>query len=419
MLIKEEQMQFIKFITITVVLLSTSLVFAEGEVSTSVMNSEIKKGIIENPDGSFTIYEPRMLRGNTKMPIVHYNGYRICALFGFNLYLSNTRIMSEQTVAKSVKLNIDGSYLETKTNKKPYKEITCANEGEFKATPKTAEITNNPDGSVTIYEPRMLRGNKEMPLYSTVGTCALYGYSKYLEDTVIRTEQIARSISLNDNGSYYTTYNDEKPLKEITCANEGEFKAIPKTAEITNNPDGSVTIYEPRMLRGNKEMPLYSTVGTCALYGYSKYLEDTVIRTEQIARSISLNDNGSYYTTYNDEKPLKEITCANEGEFKAIPKTAEITNNPDGSVTIYEPRMLRGNKEMPLYSTVGTCALYGYSKYLEDTVIRTEQIARSISLNDNGSYYTTYNDEKPLKEITCYNDGDEIISIGTYCKNCN
>ena len=223
MLIKEEQMQFIKLITITVVLLSTNLVFAEGEVSTSLMNSEIKKGIIENPDGSFTIYEPRMLRGNKEMPIWGYAA-ETCALFGFNKYLADSAIWSEQTVAKSVKLNEDGSYWETKTNKPPLKEITCANEGEFKAIPKAAERSKNPDGSFTIYEPRMLRGNKEMPIWGYAAeTCALFGFNKYLADSAISFEQtVAKSVKLNSDGSYWETKTNKPPLKEVTCYNDGD-----------------------------------------------------------------------------------------------------------------------------------------------------------------------------------------------------
>ena len=313
-LIKEEQMQFIKLITITVVLLSTNLAFAEGEVSTSVMNSEIKKGTIENPDGSFTIYEPRMLRGNTEMPIWGYSD-ETCALFGFNIHLTDSTIWSEQTVAKSVQLNSDGSYLETKTNSKPYKEITCANEGEFKATPKTTKMTNNPDGSVTISEPRILRGNKEMPLYDgAVGTCALYGFNFYLTGTVIQAEKIARSIKLNNDGSFHKTLTKEKPYKEITCDNEGEFKAVPKAAEISKNPDGSFTIYEPRILRGNMEMPLYHNVGICTLFGFNKYLIDSGIQTKEIAKMIWLNDDGSYYKTTTDKHSYTEITCYNDGD---------------------------------------------------------------------------------------------------------
>ena len=111
-------MQFIKLITLTVVLLSTSLAFAEDRA--------ISKEITENPDGSFTIYEPRMLRDNKEMPI-YGNGSGTCALYGFNKYLDNTRIRTEQTVAQSIWLNPDGSYYKTLTNRKPYKEITCFN----------------------------------------------------------------------------------------------------------------------------------------------------------------------------------------------------------------------------------------------------------------------------------------------------
>ena len=307
-------MQFIKFITITVVLLSTNLVFAEGEVSTSMMNSEIKKGIIENPDGSFTIYEPRMLRGNTEMPIWGYSA-EACTLFGFNIYLKDSTVWSEQTVAKSVKLNSDGSYLETKTNSKPHKEITCANEGEFKATPKTTKMTNNPDGSVTISEPRILRGNREMPLRNSDGICALYGFNKYLIGSGIKTEQaVAKSIWLNDDGSFHKTVADEHTYTEITCANEGEFKAIPKAAERSKNPDGSVTIYEPRILRGNMEMPLYHNVGICALFGFNKYLIDSGIQTKETAKMIWLNDDGSYYKTTTEPHSYTEITCYNDGD---------------------------------------------------------------------------------------------------------
>ena len=335
-LIKEEQMQFIKFITITVVLLSTSLVFAEGEVSTSVMNSEIKKGIIENPDGSFTIYEPRMLRGNKEMPI--YGAEGICTLFGFNKYLIDSGIQTEETT-KSIWLNEDGSFGETVTDRKPYKEITCYNDGD--------EI-----------------------------------------------------ISI---GTYCKNCNYSEIKKGIT-----------------NNPDGSVTIYEPRMLRGNTEMPLYNNYGICALFGFNKYLIGSGIKTEQaVAKAIYLKNDGSYHQTVADEHTYTEITCANEGEFKAIPKAAEITNNPDGSATVSEPRILRGNTKMPIYGAEGICTLFGFNKYLIDSGIQTEETTKSIWLNEDGSFGETVTDRKPYKEITCYNDGDEIISIGTYCKNCN
>ena len=110
-------------IAITLSLLSSSLSFAQGIA--------LSAGVIENPDGSFTITKPKMLRGNKELPI-YVSGRGACALFGFNRYLRDSSIDANSAVSKSVKLNKDGSYKEMKINGKPYKEVSCYEDGNLR-----------------------------------------------------------------------------------------------------------------------------------------------------------------------------------------------------------------------------------------------------------------------------------------------
>jgi hypothetical protein len=279
-------------------------------------------------------------------------------------------------------------------------------------------VTENPDGSFTISEPKMLRGNKELPIYTSgEGACALFGFDSYLKDSAIDAQvTVSRSVLLNDDGTYKEIRQDGKPYREITCYNYGNIKNVGESEDFIKNLDGSITLINPKMLRGNKKLPIYTSgEGVCSLFGYDSFMKaSTIDANYSVSQSVELNEDGSYKSIKQDGKPYQQVTCYNDQELKKVTYLDSIDENADGSFTITGPKILIGNKEYELYTSgEGVCALFGFNRYLKDSTIDADYtVSVSLVLNDDGSIKEKKQDGKPYREVTCYEDGN-LKSVGT------
>ena len=174
------------------------------------------EGIIANPDGSCTIIAPRILRGHKNMSIYYGSHDAACVLFGFDEHLSGPVDYSDETFANIVSLSSNGNYSST-TSGYILKEITCINKEEHEKAGKADEIIENPDGSASFINPKILHGNDVYDIYySAPGACSLFGYEEYLKDTAEYESSSDYAISLKSDGTFSSTTSGDK-MTAISC----------------------------------------------------------------------------------------------------------------------------------------------------------------------------------------------------------
>lgn len=142
--------------------------FAQGEA--------VSAGVTENPDGSFTITEPKILIDNKEFPIAYSNqfGEGICAFFGFDSFLHDNyflepkivylfKVASGSKVSEVAQFDYYGSYEGIVKDDYFTQEVTCYNKRDLKIVGISSGINYNySDYSAIITEPKILRGNKEL-----------------------------------------------------------------------------------------------------------------------------------------------------------------------------------------------------------------------------------------------------------------
>lgn len=178
------------------------------------------------------------------------------------------------------------------------------------------EATKNPDLSMTIKQPHLLRGNRSLYISTStpsLSVCKALGFNFFLDGNVTSGEAAVGYAMLTTDGSYsnVNSYNSYR-VEEITCYNE--LSPLSSVEEKIENPDDTVTIYGPKYLRGSKAIALSTSssgVGICRALGFQKYLEGSVYSGEAKVGNVMVNAEGGFvsYNTYNSYG-VKEITCS-------------------------------------------------------------------------------------------------------------
>jgi hypothetical protein len=212
---------------------------------------------------------------------------------------------------------------------------------------KSDGLVKNPDLSVTINNPKLLRGDETLPINgwtnsapqtdSFLGTCRLFGFSNFLRDTVTY-DSVTDSALLSADGTYSSRVSGN-PIKSLTCFNE--IKMAGDADMILKNPDGSVTFKNPHLLYGSSVLPIdswdnatsnaNSVLGTCRLFGFSNYLADS-IKYGEIVSSAQLAQDGSYVVTLNGNR-IAELSCFNDGKLQQVGEAEGVIHYRDGNLS--------------------------------------------------------------------------------------
>ncbi len=176
----------------------------------------------ENPDGSFTIQSPLLLRGNKSLKVSaasDLNG--VCKALSFSHYL-NASVESPSFDKSNALLNEEGNYTGLVNYNDYYiSSITCYN--EISPVLRYTESFKNADESVTITGPVYVLGKRSMKVSAASdlkGVCKAMGFENLLSDSVLSPKYDKNNALLSDSGSFSSTvsYNDYY-IDEITCMN--------------------------------------------------------------------------------------------------------------------------------------------------------------------------------------------------------
>ncbi|MAF84785.1 MAG: hypothetical protein QGH93_06550 [Gammaproteobacteria bacterium] len=184
-----------------------------------------------------------------------------------------------------------------------------------------AQIIENADASRTFLQPRLRTGSgnpaEQLRISRGVpGICALFGMDGFLQDHVIRSDEIKDGVELSAEGlvvgirtGYY--------IESVTCTAEQPYWPKLLAESIQQNADGSITAYQPIIHSGPESFRIVSgfTAGACRLLGFNAVLKHSLVWSEQRAAGISISLDGRIYAKATDTY-LEAISCRNVSQEK-------------------------------------------------------------------------------------------------------
>lgn len=283
--------------------------------------------IIFNSDGSITFTEPRLVRGPKQLPMdVSYSDKTgVCRLFGLQNNLSDTIEYAAQQYTTMAVVNSAGRYDQQLSAGNRITSISCSAQGAYAQTGTVEQVFENADGSITLLNPRIVRGTKQLPLdvsYSDkTGICRLFGFDDVLTNsTFYGAQQYTAMAVINSAGAYDQKLSAGNAITSISCAMRGDHRDTGFANKMKRNGDDSVTISNPRLIRGMLELPVdvsYSDkTGLCRLFGFQSYLQDsTEYSAQQYTKMAVINSAGRYDQELSAGNAVTSITCYS-GRYK-------------------------------------------------------------------------------------------------------
>jgi hypothetical protein len=186
-----------------------------------------------------------------------------------------------------------------------------------------AQSNRNPDNSVTIKSPRLMRGSEQLKIarVSYVGACKLFGFDNALTSDISYNSSSERSAVLDSNGRYTNLTNEYYTITSLTCYKNSEIKPYASVASnITRNADGSFTISEPRLLRGSAQLKIarISAKGTCKLFGLEDFIDSDFRTSSSAVMSANIDSNGFFSNLTTDYYSITSISCFNPASYNHV-----------------------------------------------------------------------------------------------------
>ncbi|MCB0404928.1 MAG: hypothetical protein KDD51_09090 [Bdellovibrionales bacterium] len=169
---------------------------------------------------------------------------------------------------------------------------------------------------------------------------------------------------------------------------------LAQCSEEKTNADGSVTILNPRVIRGAETLEISSEAsdsrGVCKLFGYEDYLDPSREASGDAQKAIIINKDGKFegwkhQESRNYNARIDAITCHNGACPDLLFRYIEKAQNEDGSHTITSPYTLRGPAPYWISSTDsdldGVCKGFGFDSYLDKTLVENGDEAITLAVN--------------------------------------
>lgn len=198
--------------------------------------------------------------------------------------------------------------------------------------------------------------------------------------------------------------------------------------QIKANPDGSVTISDISVTRGDSTMKIVAQnaedARVCRLLGFENIMSDQTkirysISTDDKEPMAFLRRDGSFYSSIMDNDYIEEVTCY-DGKLKQVFEYNQ-NINADGSVAITDIKYLRGSKTLEVSNGsgfLGLCKALGYERYLMgpglNTVqssIATDDKREMVIINYYGLFDQTEINHDTINKVTCINGADPELGV--------
>lgn len=220
---------------------------------------------------------------------------------------------------------------------------------------------------------------------------------------------ILSSFSAHALSTEYSNLEDPKPLPRHIMSEA-----------FSGNPDGTVTVKGPRLVRGNRSYPFgwgTDKEGVCHSMGYETYLNQSAIaKYDGNTSRAYVNVDGTYNTIKDAESnSINEITCFN-GAYQTLVKPERIIENSDNTATIMKPRLVRGDRSYPFgwsNDKQSVCKSMGFTQVLEQSSFAYYDGNTSRAYVNYSGHYTEIKDAETnsINEITCHNGANTTVVI--------
>lgn len=281
-----------------------------------------------------------------------------------------------------------------------------------------SKVIFNFDGSITFKEPKLVRGPRFLSLSSDYsekdGICKLFGMDVFLEES-LETKYLpnVNLAVINAEGRFSSSDEYETAVSSISCTYRNEYFQTGIFDRVSENPDGSVTISQPQIIRADKSIALSSDYsekeGVCRLFGFDSYLEESVKTRYLPNKNLAvINANGAFGSSDEYETAIDSISCFMKGDYQQTGFARRMKRNLDDSVTISKPLIIRGAEAKPISSDYsekrGVCRLFGFGNYLEESLTtRYQPNVQLATINANGMFGSSDEYDTAVDTVTCYN----------------
>jgi len=204
----------------------------------------------------------------------------------------------------------------------------------------------------------------------------------------------------------------------VGSASAGEQNADQQSIhalQIIENADASKTFVQPRLRTGKGDSAIQHRItrgvpGLCELFGMDGFLQDYVVRSDDIQNGVELSNDG-VVVAFKPGHYIESVTCTAAQPYWPTLIAESIEQHADGSVTVLMPSIHTGPENFRIVSgyTVGACRLLGYNAMVKRYLAWSEQRVAGVSMSMDGRIYLdatgTY-----LTSITCKNAPPELPS---------
>lgn len=297
-----------------------------------------------------------------------------------------------------------------------------------------SEEKKNADGSLTIVNPRVIRGAETLEISSTAsdskGVCKLFGYEDYLNPSTEASGDSQKTIIINKDGKFegwkrYNNRDTNSRIDGITCHNGAcpELLFISKEKP-KKNEDGSYTIENPYTSRGPGQYTISSCdsdfTGVCKGFGFDSYLDKTLVEAGDDAITLAVNEDKQFkhfkrraQKDYNTH--IVSLTCFNAKEPpESVFSAKEKKRNPDGSTSIINPTVKRGKETFEISGSgskeTGICKAFGFDSFQDQTMVANGDVKITFRVDEKGEW-------DGFSESTDRFGNDRVIHISCYNKD--
>lgn len=198
------------------------------------------------------------------------------------------------------------------------------------------------------------------------------------------------------------------PASEVVRVEGSAYPQSSRYDELTDNPDGSVSIKGPKFNYNGRQNIVYFSVnsGVCELFGYSAAV--VAIRGKDLSGlKLPVIDNEGMLAGMSDNTDIYDTIVCRPSIPVVIPSRqyTALAHNGDGSVTIVRPRFdLNSVPTRISYLSVnsGVCKLFGYSAAVIAVRGTDSSVLKSAVINSEGKLWSINNAyDDVLDSIVC------------------
>ena len=244
----------------------------------------------------------------------------------------------------------------------------------------------------------------------------------YIDESLVQRGENYAMAHIDIYGQFVNgSSNSGNAVESISCAYQNDHKQTSTFSQVFENADGSVTMLEPRLLRGDRSIPLSATyssaIGICRLLGFDQYLDESLKQRGENYAMAHIDVYGQFVNgSSNSGNAVESISCFMNGDYQQTGFAQKVEKGLDGSYTLTNPLVIRGLDIKPVSATysnaTGICRLFGFASFLDESLEQRGENYAMAHIDTYGSFVNgSSNSGNAVQSITCYNGRYKTTAI--------